>query len=139
MQQQNANNHSRYVPLFHFVLLSVILAVVVLAIIQIASSVSVLSVMLVLIAVALLIGFFMMRRFPIVAQDRAIRAEENLRHFALAGTLLHKDLSISQVVALRFADDDEFVELAARASQENMSNKEIKQAIKKWRADHHRA
>ena len=47
--------------------------------------------------------------FAVGAQDRAIRAEENLRHFALTGKLLDKRLRKSQVIALRFADDDEFV------------------------------
>src|SRR5436190_9506127 len=41
------------------------------------------------------------RVFALKAQDRAIRAEENLRHFVIAGKLLPSTLSIQQVVALR--------------------------------------
>ena len=53
-----------------------------------------------------------MRAFPLAVQDRAIRAEENLRYFSLTGKLLDKGLTMSQIIALRFADDNEFVEFA---------------------------
>jgi uncharacterized protein YqhQ len=139
MKEQNFKNHARYVPVFHFVLFAIILAILVLSVINIFSGISLLSVLYVLIAVALLVVFFKMRRFPIVAQDRAIRAEENLRYFSLTGKLLDKGLTMSQVIALRFAEDSEFVELAARALKENLTNKQIKQAIQNWKADHHRA
>ena len=72
-------------------------------------------------------------------QDRAIRAEENLRHFAMTGKLLNPELKIGQIVALRFASDEEFVVLAMRALEENLSREDIKKAIKTWRADNHRA
>jgi hypothetical protein len=47
-------------------------------------------------------------------------------------------LHIAQIIALRFADDNEFVELAKKAADENLSPKQIKEAITKWKADHHR-
>ncbi len=74
----------------------------------------------------------------IKVQDRAIRAEENLRHFALTGKLLDPNLKIGQIVALRFASDDEFVSLAKRAVEEKLSRDDIKKAVKNWRADHQR-
>ncbi len=83
--------------------------------------------------------FFFFREFPLRAQDRAIRVEENLRHFVLTGKLLDKGLSMSQIIALRFADDEEFVMLSSQALKDKMSNDDIKKAIKKWKADHHRA
>src|SRR6476660_9774589 len=58
------------------------------------------------IAVAML--FLFCRIFALKAQDRAIRAEENLRHFALTGKLLDSQLTVRQIVALRFAPDAEF-------------------------------
>jgi hypothetical protein len=87
--------------------------------------------------VALLLAYFC-RTFALKAQDRAIRAEENLRHFVLAGKLLDSRLSVHQIVALRFASDPEFAELAARAAEQNLPSKAIKQAIKNWRADYYR-
>ena len=139
MQEQSFKNHARYVPLFHFVLLGILIAILVLSVINTFSGINLLSVMFVLISIALLVIFLKVRRFPLVAQNRAIRAEENLRYFSLTGKLLDKGLTMNQVIALRFADDDEFVGLVAKALKENLSNKQIKQAIKNWRADHHRA
>ena len=80
-----------------------------------------------------------MRIFALRAQDRAIRAEENLRHFALTGKLLDSRLNMAQVIALRFADNEEFIELAKKAADNNMSSDDIKKTIQKWKADHHRA
>jgi hypothetical protein len=71
-------------------------------------------------------------------QNRAIRAEENLRHFAMTGKLLDPNLKMGQIVALRFASDEEYLALAKRAIEENLSRDDIKKAIKNWRADYHR-
>lgn len=79
-----------------------------------------------------------MRAFPARVQDRSIRAEENLRHYVLAGKLLDPRLKISQIVALRFAPDEEFVDLVKCAAEEGLSNDAIKKEIKAWKADHHR-
>lgn len=78
------------------------------------------------------------RLFPLKAQDRAIRAEENLRYYVLTGKLLPKELRISQIIALRFAPDEEFVALVDRAVAEQLKSKDIKKAIKNWKADYHR-
>ncbi|HQR02260.1 MAG TPA: DUF6526 family protein, partial [Ferruginibacter sp.] len=79
------------------------------------------------------------RAFALRAQDRAIRAEENFRHFLATGKPLDARLRMGQIVALRFAGDDEFVALAQKAAEEKMSAREIKQAIKNWKADYNRA
>ena len=144
MAPQNFKNHTRYVPMFHFVLLTIILIVAVLALLNFYYSFEegdrmLLPVMFFLIAIALFIGFFSMRNFSLRAQDRAIRAEENLRHFVLTGKLLDKGLTMKQIVALRFAEDEEFLDLAVKARKENMSRNDIKKAIKNWKADNHRA
>jgi len=94
--------------------------------------------LLVAVCLSLVLLFFFARSFPLKAQDRAIRAEENLRHFALTGKLLDPRLGALQVVALRFASDTEFVALARRAADESMTPDAIKQAVKEWRADTYR-
>jgi len=91
------------------------------------------------ITVALVLLFFFTRIFSMGVQDRAIRAEENLRHFALTGKLLDPRLTIKQIVGLRFASDAEFVELARKAAEGSMTPDEIKKSVKSWRADHNRA
>ena len=70
--------------------------------------------------------FFFCRVFALKAQDRAIRAEENLRYFVLTGQLLDPRLGIRQIIALRFAPDDEFVGLAKRAASEQLTEDAIK-------------
>jgi hypothetical protein len=78
------------------------------------------------------------RQFSVRNQDRIIRAEENFRSYRLTGKPLDARLSRSQVIALRFAGDDEFISLSQQAADENLTASQIKAAIQKWRADHHR-
>ena len=78
------------------------------------------------------------RTFALKAQDRAIRAEENLRYYVLTGKLLPSSLRVGQIVALRFAPDAEFPALAEKAATNNLSGKEIKQSIQNWKADFYR-
>ncbi len=78
------------------------------------------------------------RIFALKAQDRAIRAEERLRHYVLTGRLPDPRFSMRQMVALRFAPDGEFVQLAARAAGDDLSADEIKRAVADWREDHDR-
>jgi len=80
----------------------------------------------------------LVRTYALKAQDRAIRAEENLRHFILTGKPFDSRLNIRQIIALRFASDEELPTLAKKAAEENLRSKEIKQQIKDWRADNYR-
>jgi len=144
MKVQNYANHRRYVPGFHFVLFLLgILALVGSIYFMVKSLIHdterLPSVILFLSAINFMMLFFYAREFAIKAQDRAIRAEENLRYFALTGNLLDPRLTMSQIIALRFAPDLEFVGLVNRAIAENLSNDAIKKAIKDWKPDHHRA
>ncbi len=141
MKTQNFSNHSRLVAGWHGITFFAILALLVGSIINLSHSASenLYSASLIcLVAVILGLIFAYVRIFALKAQDRAIRAEENLRHFAMTGKLLPQELRIGQVIALRFASDNEFVALAQKAAAENLSNKAIKTAIQNWRADHHR-
>jgi len=141
MANQNYRNHSRYIPLWHIITSLAIIALLVGSIVDVIHSAkeNVYSAsLLVLVSLILLSIFWYARSFALRAQDRAIRAEENLRHFALTGKLLDKRLRMGQIIALRFADDEEFVPLAKRAAEEGIRNDEIKKAIANWKADHHR-
>ena len=95
--------------------------------------------LLVVVFFVLLLLFWYARAFALKAQDRAIRAEENFRHFILTGKPLDKQLGMAQIIALRFASDEEFPALAKKAIDGNLSPKDIKQAIKNWRGDYDRA
>ena len=85
--------------------------------------------LLVLVTVALFLVALYARSFALRAQDRAIRAEENLRHFVLTGKLLDARLYMRQIVGLRFAADDEFVALSQKAAASGMSAEDIKKAV----------
>jgi hypothetical protein len=76
--------------------------------------------------------------FALKAQDRAINAEESLRYYIMTGKALPNELTISQIIALRFASDAEYLALLDRAIKDNLSNKEIKMAIQQWKGDYHR-
>lgn len=78
------------------------------------------------------------RTFSLRVQDRAIRAEENFRHYALTGKPLDPRLSIRQIIALRFASDAEYPDLAQRAAGGSLSPDDIKRAVKNWRPDTYR-
>ncbi len=143
MSEQNYKNHSRMVPLYHYVLSIILLACLVCAVWNIYRAYEhhsgrlVAATILGLCIAAFIIEWYA-RTFAVVAQDRAIRSEENLRHFALTGKLLDSRLTMSQVIALRFAEDTEFLLLSEKAAKENMKASEIKKAIVNWRADNHR-
>jgi hypothetical protein len=94
--------------------------------------------LIVVLDICVLLLFFFCRIFALKAQDRAIRAEENLRHFVLTGKVLDPGLTIRQIIGLRFASDGEFVELAQKAAREHLSEDAIKRAVKNWRPDTYR-
>ncbi len=139
---QNFANHARMVPGFHYVTFLVLLLTFIGAGVNMYEawgtnsqySASLILALCLLVASALWYG----RVFALKAQDRAIRAEENLRSFVRTGKPLDARLTMAQIVGLRFASDDEVDALAARAVSENLSQKAIKQAIVHWKGDHDR-
>jgi hypothetical protein len=140
---QTYANHARFVPGFHYVLSAILLIALVGGSTYFYKTLiwgqgRMQAGAIVLLAVACLLLSWYTRTFALRAQDRAIRAEENLRHYVLTGKLLDPRLRMGQVIALRFASDEEMPELARRACEEPLGNREIKQAIKSWRPDHHR-
>jgi len=143
MDDQNYANHRRFVPLFHGVLFGILVLTFFGSAVNLYESWGdherIYSASLILVLdICTLMLFFFCRIFALKAQDRAIRAEENLRHFAMTGKLLDPGLSIRQIIALRFASDAEFVALGQRAAAENMAPDAIKRAVKQWRADTYR-
>ena len=142
MNEQNFKNHRRLVPGFHGLTFIAILALLIGSIVNVCNSAKenlYSATLICLVAVIVLLLAWYLRVFALKAQDRAIRAEESLRHFILTGKSLPADLRMGQIIALRFASDEEFLALLGKAVDEKMSPDEIKQAIKNWRADHYRA
>ena len=143
MPTQDYANHRRFVPMFHGVLFGLLLLTLIGSVVNLYKSLGdhqrlYSASLIVVLTVSTLILSFFSRIFALMAQDRAIRAEENLRHFVLTGKLLDSRLTIRQTIGLRFAPDDQFVELAAKAAGENLSEDQIKRAVKDWKADTYR-
>jgi hypothetical protein len=143
MATQSYANHRRLDPIFHGVLFGIIVLTLVGSVVNLIKSLDdhqrlYSASLIVALCLALILLFFFARIFALKAQDRAIRAEEILRHFALTGKLLDPRLDTRQVVALRFASDAEFVALARRAAADALTPDAIKRAIQNWRADTYR-
>ncbi|HSQ48034.1 MAG TPA: DUF6526 family protein [Lutibacter sp.] len=141
MKQQNYKNHSKYVIGYHGVTLLAILAFLGGAIRNLwnSSEDNLYSAsLLVLLAFILFLMFYFIRSFALKAQDRAIRSEEKLRYYILTGKSINNKLTTRQFVGLRFVPDDEFPALAEKAASENLSENDIKKAIKNWKADEYR-
>ncbi len=140
--EQNFKNHGRMVPGYHYVLTAFLLLGLIGSVINLFQSEGTAAYYSASLITLLFVSAFLTaaftRIFALKAQDRAIRAEENLRHFVLTGKTLPAGLTIKQIVGLRFAADEEFPKLAERAANEELSEKAIKQAIKNWKADTYR-
>jgi|SRR4051812_26975996 hypothetical protein len=141
MKEQSFKNHGRYVFTFHILTYAAIIAVIIGSIINLVNSSRenlYSASLLVVVSLILASLAWFVRRFALKAQDRAIRAEENFRHFILTGKPLDHRLRMGQIIALRFASDEEFPSLCQQAIERNLRVTEIKKAIANWRADHYR-
>jgi hypothetical protein len=141
MSEQNLKNHTRFVPLYHYITGTLVIAIFggsIVNFIHADAQTHYSAALLLCVAFVLVILFWYARWFALRAQDRAIRAEENFRHYLLTGKPFDSKLRMAQIVGLRFAGDAEFPALAKKAVDENLSQKQIKEAIQNWRADYNR-
>lgn len=141
MSTQNYENHKQFVLGYHRILLPALLILFIGSLVNLFKCTPGNCYAASLICFASLLLFVMayyIRMFPLIAQNRVIRAEENLRFYVLTGKLLPAEIRMSQVIALRFAPDEELEDLVKRAINENLSQKDIKKAIKNWKGDYHR-
>lgn len=138
---QTYKNHRRYDLLYYAIILFGVLPLIIGSIINVINSHPdnlYDATLICLIAITMAFFIYLIRMYALKAQDRAIRAEENLRHYVLSGKPLDHRLRMSQVIALRFASDNELIALAIIAAKENMSPDGIKKSIKNWRGDYRR-
>ncbi|UKT65651.1 DUF6526 family protein [Pedobacter mucosus] len=135
---QNYSNHKRFFPLFHFITVPLTLAGLILAVYAFFSISTIITGLIVLAFILILFTALMARMFALKAQDRAARAEEKLRYYILAGKTFPTNLEIGQILALRFAGDDEYLALIDRTLAEQLSPNDIKKSIKNWKSDFHR-
>ncbi|WP_152394481.1 DUF6526 family protein [Paenibacillus guangzhouensis] len=135
--QQTYQNHKKVDPMYHFVLTLIVLIVLVASVVYvIREAFSYASVLLFGMAIVIVLLAALLRLYSTKLQDRIIRQEENFRYYRLTGKLLDPRLNVKQIIALRFAADEEFPALCSKAAETGMQPDAIKQAITKWRADH---
>jgi len=140
-EAQSLKNHGRVDPAFHLVTFTVLLVNLGIAIAFAVKDLNIYTAWLVILSVAVFIPYFRLRMYPLRVQDRVIRLEERLRLRALAPAEWHAQicrLTEGQLIALRFASDEEVVELAKKTLEENLDRKQIKEQIRNWRADEFR-
>ena len=135
---QHYGNHKRFYPPFHFFTIPLAVLGLCFAIYSCIAIPTIITGLLVLAFFLIAIIAVMARMFALKAQDRAARAEEKLRYYILAGKALPSELRMGQIMALRFASDEEFMALVDKTVADKLSPDEIKKAIKNWRGDYHR-
>jgi hypothetical protein len=139
---QNFKNHTRFDPPWHFFIAPMLLVNIIFAIVAICRNYpdhAHLYIWWLIMAIVGLMAVGKARAHSMVAQDRIIRLEEKLRFAALLPPDLltrSQALTVRQIIGLRFASDDELPGLVKRALDENLSEKQIKEAINNWRPDY---
>jgi hypothetical protein len=141
---QNLKNHGKIDPQFHYVMFFVLIANLVFAVFHLIRHWRVSPIAcawFLVLSLVVFIPWVKLRTYPLKVQDRVIRLEERLRLQALAPAEWHSQiyrLTEDQLIGLRFAADDEVVELAKQALEHNLTRKQIKERIQNWRPDYFR-
>jgi len=143
MAEQSFKSHRRYIPIYHFVALPILILNVVAQVLYFLKYHTPFKLFMIVVALALAVIPFSLRTMIARVQDRVIRLEERLRLSNLLPAEMHagiNDLTAGQLVGLRFASDDEVATLAQRCmSGELTKSEQIKKEIKNWRPDNLRA
>ncbi len=139
--KQNYKNYRKYYPPHHFIFLPVMTAF------SIAgfwngyhSKTDQLAWLLfaIISSAVLYLAIMLRQHYALGNQDRIVRLEFRLRYFELFGkpaVEIEKQLTFSQIAALRFADDAEFKILLKKALSQKLTADEIKKSISDWQAD----
>ena len=140
---QTFENHTRMLPAYHYVAFPLIALNVFFTLYMAVTDFSWANLMAFGLAVGLILFFFVARMMAVTVQDRVIRLEETLRMRALLPADLQPrlgEITVKQLVALRFAGDDELPALARTVLDEKIADQTaIKKMVQHWRADYLRA
>lgn len=145
---QNLKNHRKFYPLHHFIFYPVTLALLVFSVVKLWNNINVNSefvtiwaVITAIIVLIMVLSLMLRQHYALGLQDRIIVNEFKLRYFTLTGNRLENStyqFSDAQIFALRFAADDELMDLMHQTVQNNWSPSKIKRNIKNWKADNSR-
>ncbi|SEH55290.1 DUF6526 family protein [Epilithonimonas hominis] len=145
---QNLKNHRKFYPLHHFIFYPVTLALLIFSVVKLwnninvnAEFVTIWAVITAIIVLIMVLSLMLRQHYALGLQDRIIVNEFKLRYFTLTGNRLENStyqFSDAQIFALRFAADDELMDLMHQTVQNNWSPSKIKRNIKNWKADNSR-
>lgn len=146
MAEQSFATHRKYVWQYHFAAFGILVINFIWSLFRLISGLPGVPffdrLLQAAVAIALLLLAWYGRTFPLKAQDRVIRLEETLRLERLLPPDLRArvgELRPGQLVALRFASDEELPEVTRAVLEEKITSQdEIKKRIRNWRADHFR-
>ncbi len=140
---QSFESHARYFPLFHFVASPLTLLYFAYATVQAVRTPDTAHVIHAIWALGIAAATLSARVMAITVQNRVIRLEMRLRLKEILPPALApriRELTVRQLIALRFASDAEMPSLVERVLKgEFAAPKEIKRAVKDWQPDHLRA
>lgn len=140
---QSFDNHTKLVPAYHGFVFPVFAINWFWSVYRLFSAPGIDSAIAMLVASALIGLALYARLFALRVQDRVIRLEMRLRLARCLPAASQPDVdrfTTGQLIALRFASDEELPALAVRVLQEDLHDRrEIKKQIRNWQADHHRA
>jgi hypothetical protein len=141
---QNLKNHARYFPPFHFVVLPLLLLNVIFSIYLTVHNWPAYKhthIWWIILSIIFFVMAGISRESALTVQNRVIRLEERLRLAALVSepdrAHIH-ELTTPQLIALRFASDDEIPALVHKTLTQRLEPKAIKASINKWRPDYER-
>lgn len=136
---QNYANHKQIDPVYFYFFSLCILAATVCAVVAVIRTPGWASASLVLLNVGVMGVYMRARTYPLTVQDRVVRLETRLRlERVLPDDLKGRigELSLPQLIALRFASDEELPDLTRQVLEENLTRgDEIKKRVKDWQAD----
>ncbi len=144
MAEQTFATHRRFVPMFHFVTVGILAINILWQLFRLIWPLPGVPFFdrLLAFAVAVALGLlaWYARTFALRAQDRIIRLEERLRLERLLPADLEPrigELRTGQLIALRFASDEELPELTRTVLDKGIRKQdEIKKMVRSWRGDH---
>lgn len=145
MQTQNYSNHIRYYTPHHFVfypIAGILFGISLSSIFKSDEHRLLWCILTATIALIIWLAFMLRQHYALGNQNRIARLELRFRYYTLTQKRfedIEQQLAFSKILALRFAPDEELIELIDRTLKENLTADQIKKSIKNWLPDTMRA
>jgi hypothetical protein len=146
MQAQNYENHKKVTPLHHFVQLPLSVLLTIWFAFEAVSNkeVAIQKIWFALTLISfsvILLSLLARLQYGVLLQNRIIRLEMRYRYYRLTQQPfeeLEKKLTNGQIMALRFAPDEELIALIEKAIAEKLTPDSIKRQVQQWQGDYMR-